>query len=56
MRHKWAIKLPTMPDGSKVETGLSPRYDDWLRDRDTHWEVSLAPMTASLKQSQGCVR
>lgn len=33
LRHKWAIKLPTMPDGSKFDIGLSPRYEDWLAAR-----------------------
>lgn len=42
MRHKWAIKLPTLPDGSKVETGLSPRYDDWIRDRNEHVDLEVS--------------
>lgn len=48
MRHKWAVKLPTMPDGSKVETGLSPRYDDWIQDRQVNLEVRYALWTAAV--------
>jgi len=29
-----------MWDGKKFETGLTPRYDDWCRNRDEPLEVS----------------
>jgi hypothetical protein len=40
LRHKWAIKIPTMSDGTKLDIGLTPKYSDWCEARDEQRDVS----------------
>jgi len=43
-RHKWALKQPTMADGTKVATGMSPEFSVWCATRDqlAKMEISIA--------------
>jgi hypothetical protein len=41
LRHKWATKIPTMSDGTKLEIGLTPMYHVWCEERDKSIDVSL---------------
>ena len=34
LRHKWARKIPTLPDGRKVQCGLRPEFEEWCKVRD----------------------
>ena len=34
LRHKWARKTPTLPDGTKVRIDFYPKYGDWCRTEE----------------------